>query len=55
MLVGYTVGARLMAAHEVLERTITSLKTDVIPGPEGIQHDLGLLGVNDDPMPRCGN
>lgn len=43
VLVGHTTGARLMAAREILGRTITSLKHDVIPGPEGIQRDLGAL------------
>jgi hypothetical protein len=43
VLVGHTVGARLMAAREILGRTITSLKYDVIPGPEGIQRNLGKI------------
>jgi hypothetical protein len=32
-----------MAAREILGRTITSLKHDVILGPEGIQQDTGYL------------
>ena len=43
VLVGHTTGARLMSSRETLGRTITSLKHDPIPGPEGLQRDLGAL------------
>ncbi len=43
VLVGHTTGAGLMSARETLGRAITGLKHDLIPGPEGIQRDLGRL------------
>lgn len=43
VLVAQTTGARLLAARERLGRAITSLKHDVIDGPDGLQRELGPL------------